>query len=91
MITEMKSDKLSLTSPGFKHGDTIPSKYTCDGKDVSPQLSWGKAPDGTKTIALIVDDPDAPGGTFTHWVLFNLPSGRTGLPEGVPGRDRLAT
>ncbi len=82
-------DKFSLTSSGFKQGDSIPSKYTCDGEDVSPQLSWGTTPAGTKTIALIVDDPDASGGIFTHWVLFNLPSNKTGLPEGVPKLDKL--
>jgi Raf kinase inhibitor-like YbhB/YbcL family protein len=82
-------EKFSLTSSGFKQGDSIPSKYTCDGEDVSPQLSWGTALDGTKTIALIVDDPDAPRGIFTHWVLFNLPANKTGLPEGLPKIDRL--
>ncbi len=81
--------KFSLTSPVFKQGDLIPSKYTCDGEDVSPQLSWGKAPDGTKTIAIVVDDPDASAGFFAHWVLYNLPSNMTGLPEGVPKIDRL--
>ncbi len=79
----------SLTSPVFKKGDLIPSKYTCDGKDVSPQLFWGTAPDGTKTITLIVDDPDARAGVFAHWVLFNLPANKTGLPEGVPKINRL--
>lgn len=82
-------EKFSLTSSGFKQGDSIPSKYTCDGEDVSPQLFWGTAPYSTKTIALIVDDPDAPAGIFTHWVLFNLPDNKTGLPEGVPKIDRL--
>ena len=81
--------KFSLTSSGFKQGDSIPSKYTCDGKDVSPQLYWGTAPDGTKTITLIVDDPDAPRVIFTHWVLFNLPANKTSLPEGVPKIERL--
>ena len=85
MITE----NFSLTSKVFKQGDMIPSKYTCDGEDVSPPLSWGNVPGGTKTLALIVDDPDAPGGIFTHWVLFNLPVTLTSLPEGVPGLDRL--
>jgi Raf kinase inhibitor-like YbhB/YbcL family protein len=83
------SENFSLTSKGFKQGDMIPSKYTCDGKDVSPPLSWGIVPDGTKTLTLIVDDPDAPGGIFTHWVLFNLPATVTNLPEGVPRLDRL--
>ena len=85
MITE----KFSLNSKGFKQGDMIPSKYTCDGEDVSPPLSWGIVPDGTKTLALIMDDPDAPGGIFTHWVIFNLPATVTNLPEGVPRLDRL--
>src|SRR4030067_2165604 len=86
----MISEKFSLTSKVFKQGDMIPSKYTCDGEDVSPPLSWGNVPGGTKTLALIVDDPDAPGGIFTHWVLFNLPATVTNLPEGVPRLDRLA-
>jgi Raf kinase inhibitor-like YbhB/YbcL family protein len=76
--------KFSLTSTGFEDENRIPVKYTCDGKDVSPTLSWGTPPKGTKSLALIVDDPDAPGGTFTHWVLFNLPADTRGLPEGVP-------
>ncbi len=83
------TDNFRLRSPGFKQGDAIPSKYTCDGEDVSPQLSWGKVPDGAKTLTLITDDPDAPRGIFTHWVLFNLPSNMTGLPEDVPKIDRL--
>lgn len=83
------SENFSLTSKGFKQGDTIPSKYTCDGEDVSPPLSWGRVPVATKTLALIVDDPDAPGGIFTDWVLFNLPAAVTHLPEGVPRLDRL--
>lgn len=82
-------EKFSLTSSGFKKGDLIPSKYTCDGEDVSPQLSWGKAPDGAKTLTLIMDDPDASRGIFVHWVLFNLPANKMGLPEGVPKIERL--
>jgi Raf kinase inhibitor-like YbhB/YbcL family protein len=84
-----RTEKLSLTSQGFQQGGTIPSKYTCDGKDVSPPLSWGMVPDGAKSLTLIVDDPDAPGGIFTHWVLFNLPAASRSLPEGVPKLDRL--
>ncbi len=96
MLAAIKSVKkraigdFSLTSKGFSQGDMIPSKYTCDGEDVSPQLSWGKVPEGAKTLALIVDDPDAPRGIFTHWVLFNIPPGAAGLPEGVPKMERLA-
>ncbi|VVB87628.1 Phosphatidylethanolamine-binding protein [uncultured archaeon] len=80
--------KFSLKSTGFQEGGTIPSKYTCDGKDVSPPLSWS-LPGGVTSFALIVDDPDAPGGVFTHWVLFDLPPNITVLPEGVPKTGRL--
>jgi len=88
-VKDKTISNFSLTSKGFKQGDMIPLKYTCDGEDVSPPLSWGNVPGGTKTLALIMDDPDAPGGIFTHWVLFNLPVTITSLPEGVPRLDRL--
>lgn len=74
---------LAFTSFPFPPGETIPSEYTCEGEDVSPSLEWMHLPDGTESIALIVDDPDAPGQTFTHWVLFNLPADRTVLPRDV--------
>ncbi|MER3446011.1 MAG: YbhB/YbcL family Raf kinase inhibitor-like protein [Candidatus Dadabacteria bacterium] len=74
---------LSLTSTIFKNGEKIPRKYTCDGKDISPPLSWSGVPNGTKSYAIILEDPDAPGGTFTHWVLYDLPVAITGLPEGA--------
>jgi phosphatidylethanolamine-binding protein (PEBP) family uncharacterized protein len=64
---------LSLSSTAFKEGDKIPVKYTCDGEDISPPLAWGEPPQKTQAFVLIVDDPDAPGGVFTHWVLFNIP------------------
>jgi Raf kinase inhibitor-like YbhB/YbcL family protein len=76
--------KLSITSDAFNDGGTIPSKYTCDGQDISPVVSWQGIPDGTESIALIMDDPDALGRTFVHWVIFNIPGNATGLPEGVP-------
>jgi len=63
---------LTLTSSSFRHGGEIPSKYTCEGADMSPPLSWSGAPAGTGSYALIVDDPDAPRGTFNHWLLFNM-------------------
>src|SRR6266446_1465090 len=63
-----------LTSAAFKDGAPIPGKYTCDGVDVSPPLTWSGAPAGTRSVALIADDPDAPGGTWVHWVLYNLPA-----------------
>ena len=74
---------LTISSKSFEPGKMIPAKYTCDADDVSPQLSWSGAPEGTESFALIVDDPDAPGRVFTHWVLYNIPADRDGLPEGV--------
>lgn len=80
---------LTLTSTAFRDGSPIPTKHTCDGADVSPPLAWTGAPQGTATVALIADDPDAPGGTWVHWVLYNLPASHTALPEGVPKTDRV--
>jgi Raf kinase inhibitor-like YbhB/YbcL family protein len=74
---------MKLTSSAFSEGEMIPTRYTCDGADVSPPLAWGDAPAGTKALALICDDPDAPAGTWVHWVLINLPASTSGLPEGV--------
>ncbi len=74
----------TLVSATLREGGMIPSVYTCDGKDLSPPLSWSGAPEGTKSFALICDDPDAPGGTWVHWVVFNVPSNVASLPEGVP-------
>jgi Raf kinase inhibitor-like YbhB/YbcL family protein len=73
-----------LKSSAFSNGDAIPRKFTCDGPDVSPSLSWNDPPPGTKAFALIVDDPDAPAGTWVHWVLYDLPDSVRELPEGVP-------
>ena len=73
----------SLTSTAFKNGEKIPRKYTCDGENTSPPLSWSGAPNETKSYAIILEDPDAPGGTFTHWVLYDLPAIVTSLPEGA--------
>jgi len=72
-----------VTSSAFSEGDSIPALYTCEGNDVSPPLKWSGVPAGTKSIALTCTDPDAPRGTFVHWVLFNLPPSIDGLPEGV--------
>jgi Raf kinase inhibitor-like YbhB/YbcL family protein len=80
---------LVLTSTAFAEGGGIPAKHTCDGADVSPPLAWSGAPSGAATFALIVDDPDAPGGTWVHWVLFNLPGSASALPEDVPKTDQL--
>ena len=80
---------LSLSSTAFKEGDKIPVKYTCDGQDISPPLVWSEPPQKTQAFALIADDPDAPGGVFTHWVLFNLSSNVRQLNEDIPAQERL--
>ncbi len=77
-----------LSSSAFSKGSDIPVKYTCDGSDVSPALSWSEPPQGTKSFALIADDPDAPSGTFTHWVLYDVVASTTQLPEGVPKEEQ---
>jgi len=81
--------EMMLSSPAFNEGDKIPPRFTCQGEDVSPQLDWEGVPQGTKSLALIMDDPDAPGRVFTHWVIFNLPPDRQGLTEAMPSSPRL--
>ncbi len=81
---EVEMTELELKSDAFKQGETIPRKYTCDGDDISPQLSWGQPPEGTKELVLICDDPDAPVRTWDHWVLYGLAPDTVGLPEAVP-------
>lgn len=78
-----------ISSTSFPAGGDIPKKFTCDGADLSPELSWMDAPSGTQSFALIADDPDAPVGTWTHWVLFDLPPSTTSLPEGVSKVEEL--
>ena len=73
----------SISTPSFSNGGEIPKKFTCDGVDVSPQLSWTEPPAGTKSLALLVDDPDAPVGNWNHWIMWNLPAATRGLPDGV--------
>ena len=82
---------LLLSSTAFKQGDKIPVKYTCDGQDISPPLEWGEPPPGTQAFALIVDDPDAPVGVFTHWVIFNIPSDSRKLAEAIPTQVQLSS
>jgi Raf kinase inhibitor-like YbhB/YbcL family protein len=74
----------ALETTAFAEGGGIPKKHTCDGADVSPALDWKDAPAGTQSFALIADDPDAPVGTWTHWILWNIPAKTEALPEGVP-------
>jgi Raf kinase inhibitor-like YbhB/YbcL family protein len=81
---------MKLTSPAFPEGGAIPARYTCDGEDVSPPLEWSGLPEGTKSLSMICDDPDAPAGVWVHWVVYDLPPSSTGLPEGVPPREEIA-
>lgn len=74
---------IDFSSTAFTNGGSIPVKHTCDGEDLSPALQWGELPPGTQSLALIVEDPDAPIGLFVHWVFYNIPPTLTGLPEGV--------
>jgi Raf kinase inhibitor-like YbhB/YbcL family protein len=78
-----------IESPAFPGGGTIPKLYTCDGKDVSPPLAWSGVPEAARSLAVICEDPDAPGGTWTHWVIFDLPATVKGLGEGVPATERV--
>ena len=80
---------IELTSSAFQKETTIPKRYTGDGADQSPMLRWSEPPSGTKSIALICDDPDAPRGTWVHWVLFNVPPQARELEEGVPTTETL--
>jgi len=81
--------ELSVSSSVFAEGEVIPDSYTCQGRDISPPLAWSQPPAGTQSLALIVDDPDAPVGVFTHWVIFNVPADSGGLPEAVLTKAEL--
>jgi Raf kinase inhibitor-like YbhB/YbcL family protein len=81
--------EIKITSSVFEDGGLIPAKYTCDGADMSPALRWDVVPEGTKSIALICDDPDAPMGTFVHWVIFGLPAETRELTENIPSDETL--
>lgn len=80
---------IELSSPAFADGDAIPAKYSCDGEDVSPPLQWRNVPQGAQSLALIMDDPDAPRGTWVHWVLYDIPPETGELPENVAPDDFL--
>jgi Raf kinase inhibitor-like YbhB/YbcL family protein len=81
---------ISVTSTAFKEGNTIPDQYTCDGANISPPLTWSGVPQQARSLALLMNDPDAPNGTFTHWVLCDLPRDTDGLPENVSTDETLA-
>jgi hypothetical protein len=80
---------IAVESSAFSSMRTIPSKYTCDGKDISPPISWKKIPAKTQSIVLICDDPDAPGGAWVHWVCYDIPKTVDSLPENIPQSDTL--
>jgi Raf kinase inhibitor-like YbhB/YbcL family protein len=88
---EETSMPMTLSSSTFSSGSAIPKKYTGDGPDLSPELKWEGAPKGTKSFALIMDDPDAPRGTWVHWVLYDLPATTKELKEGFPKDEQLTT
>lgn len=79
----------ALTTTAFSPDGDIPSRFTCDGPDLSPALAWADPPGKTASFALICDDPDAPAGTWVHWVLYHMPASARALAEGVPKRERL--
>lgn len=78
-----------LTSTGFSEGERIPKRYTCDGDDISPPLSWSGMPDDTVSLVLIMDDPDASVGTWDHWIVFNIPPTSSGFSEDYPSVSEL--
>lgn len=78
-----------LTSTAFKQGESIPVKYSCKGENISPSLVWGDPPEGTQSFVLVMDDPDAPGGTWIHWIVFNIPADVRELPENMPAGTKF--
>ncbi|MGH2625813.1 MAG: YbhB/YbcL family Raf kinase inhibitor-like protein [Anaerolineales bacterium] len=82
---------LTLTTTAFPAGGKIPRRYTCDGEDISPPLEWRDPPEGTKSFVLIMDDPDAPRGTWLHWVLFDLPASASSIAQAVPAKPKPET
>lgn len=87
--SSQKKSEIVLTSAAFKEGQAIPRQYTCDGVNVSPPLEWTGVPKTAKTLAIIADDPDAPAGTWLHWVLYNIPADNIGFVENVPATENL--
>ena len=86
---EQEETVLAVSSPVFEEGGKIPAEYTCNGEGISPPLSWDEPPKETRYFALIMDDPDAPGGVFTHWVMLNIPLNSRQLPEAIPAQAQL--
>ncbi len=88
-VKEEKKMEIKVTSSAFEHEGMIPVKYTCDGEDISPPLKWEGVPENARSIVLINDDPDAPMGTWVHWVLYDLPADIKELQEGIPTDEVL--
>jgi Raf kinase inhibitor-like YbhB/YbcL family protein len=88
-VLEATKMTFQLTSPVFEHKQAIPEKYSCKGKNISPELTWNDPPQGTVAYGLIVDDPDAPAGTWVHWVIYNIPGSLQDLPESVPNDKEI--
>ncbi len=88
-ITLSEEVKMKIFSPDFKEGETIPKMFTCEAEDLSPQLIWENAPEKTASFALICDDPDAPMGTWVHWVIYNIPKDFKGLERGIKKSPKL--
>ncbi len=87
--TSTMETTMAISSVAFKNGTPIAQRFTCQGDNISPALAWGGAPEDTKSFALICEDPDAPGGTFYHWVIYDIPAGERGLAENIAQRDPL--
>jgi Raf kinase inhibitor-like YbhB/YbcL family protein len=83
-MEETLMEQISISSDAFNDGSSLPVEHTCDGEDRSPALSWDTVPASRQSITLIADDPDAPGKTWVHWVIYNIPANSSGLPPGVP-------
>lgn len=88
-IINKPSQSMKLTSIAFENNQSIPTKYTCDGDNINPELSFVGIPESAKSLTLIMDDPDAPRGTFDHWIVFNIPTNTPGINEGSPGLPGL--
>jgi Raf kinase inhibitor-like YbhB/YbcL family protein len=89
-VPGQQASKIELKTTSFEPGGFIPKRFTCEGAEVSPALSWGDPPAGTQSFAIIEDDPDAPSGTFVHWLVYDLPATYRRLPEALSGNDPMA-
>jgi Raf kinase inhibitor-like YbhB/YbcL family protein len=91
IATDPSKATITITSEAFKDGEAIPVKYSCDGINVSPQIAWTPGPEGTEFYVLLMDDPDAPGKVFAHWILYNIPATVTDLHDGISTNGILDT